>query len=62
MVAADTALFVFVLCLLNILPVKADDGDMEWQRGLVMRKLSICMNCDKTEERSVQIYTIRKII
>jgi len=25
-VASDTALFVFVLCPLNILPVKADDG------------------------------------
>jgi len=26
MVASDAALFVFVLCPLNILPVKADDG------------------------------------
>jgi len=27
MVASDADLFVFVLCPLNILPVKADDGD-----------------------------------
>jgi len=26
MVASDAALFVFVLCSLNIIPVKADDG------------------------------------
>ena len=26
MVASDAALFVFVLCLLNILPVKVDDS------------------------------------
>jgi len=45
---------------------------MECQRGLEMKKvsvrLSVCasvkrVNCDKTEERSVQVfYTIRNII
>jgi len=44
---------------------------MECQRGLAMRKVSICLSvrlsvslsvkrvdCDKTEERSVQIFTL----